>query len=268
MTIFRVALLGLHLFCILIPTAIRLVLDWYYSRAWVTPYWITSGFLENNTFVPDGTPAPAFYQSQFSHYEVEDLAPKAIEASVLALLTLAHSVFLLWKPLMAYGRVTRGMIRAFGIISTVDLMLHIGPVSVVLHALSYVVFPSAVSFYALRIIATGWVDVMTLLIVCKYVAQHECLDSWISFKGWKYKEQVLTSCPHMVTCCLAEYANGADAVSVRANTRTKLMRLATLPIPDRYLFDIVSGSEAVIIYLSPREAFFAGPPPPVGAAPL
>jgi len=116
MTIFRAALLSLHLFCILIPTAIRLVQDWYYSRSWVTPYWITSGFIENNTFVPDGTPAPAFYQSQFSHYEVEDLAPKAIEASVLALMTLLHSVFLLWKPLQAYGRVTRGLVRAFGII--------------------------------------------------------------------------------------------------------------------------------------------------------
>lgn len=62
--------------------------------------------------------------------------------------------------------------------------------------------------------------------------------------------------PHMVSCALVEYASGADADTVTTNTRGKLLRLATLPIPDAALVAFTSGAEKVVQFLASRESFF------------
>lgn len=63
-------------------------------------------------------------------------------------------------------------------------------------------------------------------------------------------------CPHMVTCCMAEYSNGTDAEALASNTRSKLLRLACLPVPDRVAAALLAGSEEVVKYLVPKEPFF------------
>lgn len=63
-------------------------------------------------------------------------------------------------------------------------------------------------------------------------------------------------CPHMVTNVLLDYSEGTSAEVVRTNTRMKLSRLATLPVPDYMASQLTAGSEQVIYFLAERETFF------------
>lgn len=77
--------------------------------------------------------------------------------------------------------------------------------------------------------------------------------------SWLYRltKRDLIVCPHMVTCVMADYAAGTSAEVVAANTRSKLMRLATLPIPDVAYQQLMAGSELAIYHLVQKEPFFA-----------
>lgn len=62
--------------------------------------------------------------------------------------------------------------------------------------------------------------------------------------------------PHAASCALAEYANGTGVEAARASCRQKLLRLATLPIPDAMHVALVSGTEEFVLQLVEGEPFF------------
>lgn len=66
-------------------------------------------------------------------------------------------------------------------------------------------------------------------------------------------------CPHAVACAMSEFSNGTNAEALVSSTRSKLLRLACLPLPDNAVTPLMTGSEEVIRYLVPSEPFFTGP---------
>lgn len=62
--------------------------------------------------------------------------------------------------------------------------------------------------------------------------------------------------PHAVSCALSEYSNGADAIAISSTVRNKLMRLASLPLPDVAHTALMSGSEEVVMFFAQNEPFF------------
>jgi len=82
-----------------------------------------------------------------------------------------------------------------------------------------------------------------------------CFPRWFGI-FYVADRRTIVFCPHMVSCAMTEYENGACAETVRANTRQKLQRLATLPVPDSMSVALMAGSEQVVYYLAARESFF------------
>lgn len=80
----------------------------------------------------------------------------------------------------------------------------------------------------------------------------------LSLRAMPRRMRRIMWCPHAVTSCMLEYSNGTSAEVVKANTRLKLQRLATLPVPDKIAVDLMAGTEQVIYFLVPKEPFFAG----------
>jgi hypothetical protein len=62
--------------------------------------------------------------------------------------------------------------------------------------------------------------------------------------------------PHAVSCALCEYANGTTAEVVVTTCRGKLLRLATLPLPDVMHAALLAGTEEVTKFLASSEPFF------------
>lgn len=69
--------------------------------------------------------------------------------------------------------------------------------------------------------------------------------------------KTVLNCPHAAACVLAEFEHKADAVTVRTNTRAKLLRLATLPVPDMMHNALANGTEQVVYFLAESSSFFA-----------
>jgi hypothetical protein len=70
------------------------------------------------------------------------------------------------------------------------------------------------------------------------------------------RRRTISWCPHMISAVMEEFEAGTSAEVVRSNTRLKLNRLATLPVPDVAAVALKSGSEQVVYFLVPREPFF------------
>jgi hypothetical protein len=90
-------------------------------------------------------------------------------------------------------------------------------------------------------------------------------DEWMLALLFPDHMRIIKWCPHMISCVIAEYEAGTNAEAVRTNTRCKLLRLATLPIPDTLAMELTNGSEQVIYFLMPRMPFFAVGPTHLGS---
>jgi len=73
-----------------------------------------------------------------------------------------------------------------------------------------------------------------------------------------YKSVTFSYVPHIVSCVIQEFEGGADAQVVKSTTRSKIRRLATLPMPDFDHMTLISGSEKVIFFLVEKQHFFGG----------
>jgi hypothetical protein len=65
--------------------------------------------------------------------------------------------------------------------------------------------------------------------------------------------------PHMLTCALAEFASPAQAQLVETTTRSKLLRLAAMPVPDASYAQVMTGTELAVKVVASSEAFFDAP---------
>lgn len=62
--------------------------------------------------------------------------------------------------------------------------------------------------------------------------------------------------PHLVSAVVAEYDRGTNAVAVRSSIRSRINRLASLPIPDRDALVFINGSELICEQLLSHQNFF------------
>ena len=62
--------------------------------------------------------------------------------------------------------------------------------------------------------------------------------------------------PHLVSAVVAEYDRGTNVVAVRTTIRSRIARLASLPIPDRDALAFINGSELVCMQLLSHQDFF------------
>jgi hypothetical protein len=69
-------------------------------------------------------------------------------------------------------------------------------------------------------------------------------------------QKVVWCVPHAVSCALAEYSNGADATAISTTVRSKLLRLACLPLPDIAHTALISGTEEVVMFFAQSQPFF------------
>lgn len=109
-----------------------------------------------------------------------------------------------------------------------------------------------------------WVRKVTVMGACLLRCSLSLVLLYSSFILHRYryacmvgKMKVVYSCPHIVACVLAEYAAGTSAEVVATNTRSKMMRLATLPIPDDAITYLLDGSELAIKVIAEGSSFFA-----------
>jgi hypothetical protein len=90
------------------------------------------------------------------------------------------------------------------------------------------------------------------------------LSVWpLGWRAWKMvrdPKKTILYVPHAVSCACAEYDNGATMEVVLANVRQKLLRLATLPIPDYQADALMDGTEEVIKVAVQCRHFFDSEP--------
>lgn len=83
------------------------------------------------------------------------------------------------------------------------------------------------------------------------------LENQTSWRSRRQRETYVAV--HALSCVLAEYAPGTGPEAAKATCRSKLMRLATLPIEDRMHVIAMDGTEAAAMYLLREGNFFAFP---------
>lgn len=107
----------------------------------------------------------------------------------------------------------------------------------------YAVTASQLLFAAARIMLTRGIKFMmenkyaTFLLL-----EREC--TWVKpfTLGRSFSIQY---CPHLVASVITEYSRGTNPTVVRSTLRQRLLRHATLPIPDSMITQIMDGSERV-----------------------
>lgn len=83
------------------------------------------------------------------------------------------------------------------------------------------------------------------------------LDYVVFYYTFTFHRRVIYYSPHHVSCVLAEYPRGADPEVARATIRTKLLRLAALPVPDHIAVEILDGSEQVSLAILSQQHFLS-----------
>lgn len=66
----------------------------------------------------------------------------------------------------------------------------------------------------------------------------------------------MSYCPHMLSCCVREFGHSSTSEAVRANVTTKLLRLATVQLPDVEAAQCTRGTEAAAVHLLEERDFF------------
>lgn len=77
---------------------------------------------------------------------------------------------------------------------------------------------------------------------------------------WLFSRKVCTVSyvPHVVSSVVAEYSRGTNSVAASSTMRQRVLRLATLPLPDHVYLKLVWGSEAAASVLLDHQSFFTG----------
>lgn len=96
-------------------------------------------------------------------------------------------------------------------------------------------------FFALRF---GWV----------FIPGHWM--SWSTRVFYAEKAIRVRVMPHLVTAALSEFSTGAQLTLVAQTTRSKLLRLATLPVPDFLYAQVLTGSECAVKIVAASDSFF------------
>jgi len=77
---------------------------------------------------------------------------------------------------------------------------------------------------------------------------------------WIFSRKVCTVSyvPHVVSSVVAEYSRGTNSVAASLTMRQRVLRLATMPLPDHVYLKLVWGSEAASSVLLDHQSFFMG----------
>jgi len=66
-------------------------------------------------------------------------------------------------------------------------------------------------------------------------------------------------CPHLVSSIITEYTRGTNSLVARSTVRQKILRLASLPLPDFEVSQVYDGSEAVALFCIDHSDFASRP---------
>lgn len=156
----------------------------------------------------------------------------------------------------------RGKILKVGLLS---LAMLVGVVSL---AITIYLFPEAyVTGLTYVAYALLWFFELDPLIKCAITGTCTLILSLIALAWWLLSgseeeewPRVIPYCPHMVSCAISEYRRGTNVDVAVATMRQKMLRLATLPIPDFDAAQVLDGSEQVALFLV-KDQDFAGRAP-------
>lgn len=84
-------------------------------------------------------------------------------------------------------------------------------------------------------------------------------QAWIDGAWWLFRPSTThyrSHVPHLTECAVAEYKRGTGPDAVDATVRQKILRQASLPIPDADCARLYDGSERVVRFLVERSHFF------------
>jgi len=140
--------------------------------------------------------------------------------------------------------------------------------AIVTLVLTFLAYPEVYfSVFMVGVHALLWFIEQSPLFKCLVIFTITLLTTAIAIARWLLKKptdevwpRVMIYCPHMVSCALSEYRRGTNVDVAMATMRQKMLRLATLPIPDFDAAQILDGSEQVALYLI-KDQDFAGRAP-------
>jgi hypothetical protein len=146
------------------------------------------------------------------------------------------------------------------VIETISMMKPLRPIEIV--AVGFFFLATAAISYSAKVTAPIWhrtLDPMWLLPAqcvpyCLLAVSVIC-SIWL---GWRARPRfrVLHSCPHAVASALSEFQRGTGEAAVKSTSLLKILRLATLPIPDSSRTYLLAGSDLVVQYLAGTDHFF------------
>lgn len=91
-------------------------------------------------------------------------------------------------------------------------------------------------------------------IVCAAISRLRLKDILIPLR-WKLRQ--VSYVPHIVSSVVSEYSIGTCPEVVYSSVRTKISRLSTIPLPDRYALQLIAGSDIAVKVVVAENNFFA-----------